>query len=102
MTTQDVAKVRAAVLERLRDNHYPPGLSLKAIAGDTLLDTLEVETHSDITDNHRLIVHLVTKALEGRRCEVCRGELIGSEIGHGTCGQCGGRAIHPTTQEATR
>lgn len=26
-------------------------------------------------------------------CRICRGKLIGSELGHGTCGKCGGRAV---------
>lgn len=26
-------------------------------------------------------------------CRICGGHLLGSELGHGTCGQCGGRAV---------
>lgn len=39
-------------------------------------------------------VNLITERVS-RQCDVCRGELLGSEINFGTCGQCGGRAIHP-------
>lgn len=101
MSAAEVTKVREAVLERIREDFYGtldgnPELSIKAMVADTTLDVLEV---TEVTDNHRLIIHLVTQALENRRCEVCRGRLIGREIAHDTCGHCGGRSINPTTRE---
>lgn len=93
MSAADVAAVREEVIKRIAQDHYGPEASLEAIVADTILDVLDPKA---ITNVELLIKHLVTKGLEGRRCDVCRGKLIGKELAYGTCGHCGGRSINPT------
>lgn len=90
MSAADVAIVREHTIY-----HISAGLELEQAVERALDDT----NLNAGTTNGTLIKHLVTKGLEGRRCDVCRGELIGTELAFGTCGHCGGRSINPTTKE---
>lgn len=33
------------------------------------------------------------------RCGLCGGDLIGTEVDHGTCGHCGGRSLDPNRRQ---
>jgi hypothetical protein len=97
MSAADVTTVREAVLARLKADDNLGNLSLEEIVANTMAG-LELDPAG--ADHRLLIAHLVTQGLKARRCDVCRGGLVGREIGFGTCGHCGGRSIHPT-QEVT-
>lgn len=98
MSAADITKLRTEVIARIKSDRYPypEKLSLDAVVADTARDVFEIETMEDITDNHKLIVHLATQGLRSSKCSTCNGRLIGREIAFGTCGHCGGRSITPT------
>ena len=92
MSAGDVTALREAVLKRLRTEGLT--MELRDFVANTLVEVWELKA-AELTAGHGLTVHLVTKALESKRCEVCHGALVGSELGYDTCGHCGGRSLVP-------